>query len=246
MAKLDAVLGATTTLEEDAVGKFEELKKYLGEEAWDSQRALEAINTVFSLMAKEMSEAESDPAQVAALQKAIDGLKEFVVSEIQEDNSDPMARITKLAEGMGDMAKSGARNSKSDLEKLQAIHDHSCTLGAGCGEKDAEKSVEIDDLAKRASAYDQLAPKIDQVLEKITAQDATIKKQEEEISRLRKMAAPPPTLHVVEKNGGIAISNSGTDTKSVEESFAKLSQEERAVLMVKLAQQQPQTMGIHE
>lgn len=248
MAKLDAVLGAK--IEDKADDTLEkispivgELKKYLGEEAWDSQRAIEAMNSIFGLLAKEMSESEQDAGQIAALQKAIDGLKEFVVSEIQEDNSDPMKRITKMAKEMGTMAKAGARNSKADLEMLKVIHDHSCALGAECNP--VAKSEEVEDLAKRATAYDALAPKIDLVLEKISAQDETIKNQAEEILRLRKMAAPPPTLHVVDKQGGIAIANSGADTKGVEEEFNKLSQEDKALLMVKLAQQQPKSMGLN-
>lgn len=248
MAKLDAVLGAKaddkTSDELEKISPIvDELKKYLGEEAWDSQRAIEAMNNIFGLLAKEMSESEKDAGQIASLQKAIDGLKAFVVSEIQEDNSDPMARISKMAEEMGTMAKAGARNSKADLEMLKVIHDHACALGAECSP--VSKSEEIEDLAKRATAYDALAPKIDQVLEKISAQDETIKNQAEEILRLRKMAAPPPTLHVVDKQGGIAIANSGADTKGVEEEFNKLSQEDKALLMVKLAQQQPKSMGLN-
>ena len=248
MAKLDAVLGAKaddkTSDELEKISPIvDELKKYLGEEAWDSQRAIEAMNSIFGLLAKEMSEREKDAGQIASLQKAIDGLKAFVVSEIQEDNSDPMARITKMAEEMGTMAKAGARNSKADLEMLKVIHDHACALGAECSP--VSKSEEIEDLAKRATAYDALAPKVEQVLAKVEEMEKTNKEQADEILRLRKMAAPPPTLHVVDKQGGIAIANSGVDTKAVEEEFNKLSSPEKAELMIKLAQQQPKTMGLN-
>jgi hypothetical protein len=246
MAKLDAVLGTRTTTEEKIAENSEiaeTLKKYLGEEAWDASRAIEALNTVFSLISREMGESEKNPEQVAALQKAVNGLKEFIVSEIQEDNSDPLQRITKMASEMGEMAKAGARNSKSDLEMLKAIHDHSCALGAECSP--VQKSEELGDLAKRAASYDALAPKVDQVLAKVEEMEKTNKEQADEILRLRKMAAPPPTLHVVDKQGGIAITNSGVDTKGVEEQFNKLSQEDKALLMVKLSQQQPKSMGLN-
>ena len=71
----------------------------------------------------------------------------------------------------------------------------------------------------------------------------TIRKQGETIEAMKKMAAPPPRLHVVEKSGEISITNASTDTKTVEAEFAKLSQEDKALLMVKLAQSNPQKMG---
>ncbi|MDA8230353.1 MAG: hypothetical protein M0006_03350 [Magnetospirillum sp.] len=56
----------------------------------------------------------------------------------------PMER----AAGAEDMAKRGARNSKADLERLQAIHDHSVGMGASCS--GAEKAAGIGDMAKLA------------------------------------------------------------------------------------------------
>ena len=202
---------------------------------------MEALNTTFSLLMKEMSEQEQSPEQVASLQKAVDGLKAFIVSEIQEDNSDPMARVAKMLDDMGELAKAGARNSAKDLEVIQKIHDHTCDLGGAC--KVMDKSADPDDLAKRAGAYDALAPRVEQLLAKSEEQAETIRKQGETIEAMKKMAAPPPRLHVVEKSGEISITNAATDTKTVEAEFAKLSQEDKALLMVKLAQSNPQKMG---
>lgn len=240
VARLDKVLGKSAD-EPTAEDKFAELRKYLGEEAWDAARAIEAINIVFGLLAKEMAESEQNPEQVAALQKAIDGLKAFAASEIQEDNSDPMTRVAKMLDDMGELAKAGARNSARDLEVIQKIHDHTCDLGGACRVMD--KSADPDDLAKRAGAYDALAPRVEQLLAKSEEQAETIRKQGETIEAMKKMAAPPPRLHVVEKSGEISITNASTDTKTVEAEFAKLSQEDKALLMVKLAQSNPQKMG---
>jgi len=240
VARLDKALGKSAD-EPTAEDKFAELRKYLGEEVWDAQRAMEALNTTFSLLMKEMSEQEQSPEQVASLQKAVDGLKAFIVSEIQEDNSDPMDRVAKMLDDMGELAKAGARNSAKDLEVIQKIHDHTCDLGGACRVMD--KSADTDDLAKRAGAYDALAPRIEQLLAKSEEQAEVIRKQGETIEIMKKMAAPPPRLHVVEKSGEISIANASTDTKTVEAEFAKLGQEDKALLMVKLAQSLPQKMG---
>jgi hypothetical protein len=240
VARLDKALGKSAD-EPTTEDKFAELRKYLGEEVWNAQRAMEALNTTFSLLMKEMSEQEQSPEQVASLQKAIDGLKAFIVSEIQEDNSDPMARVAKMLDDMGELAKVGARNSARDLEVIQKIHDHTCDLGGAC--KVMDKSADADDLAKRAGAYDALAPRVEQLLAKSEEQAEIIRKQGETIEAMKKMAAPPPRLHVVEKSGEITITNASTDTKTVEAEFAKLSQEDKALLMVKLAQSNPQKMG---
>lgn len=240
VARLDKALGKSAD-EPTSEDKFAELRKYLGEEVWDASRAIEALNSTFGLLLKEMHEQEQDPDQIASLQKAIDGLKAFIVSEIQEDNSDPMLRVTKMLEDMAELSKAGARNSAKDLEVIQKIHDHTCELGGACRVMD--KSADPDDLAKRAGAYDALAPRVEQLLAKSEEQAETIRKQGETIEAMKKMAAPPPRLHVVEKSGEISITNASTDTKTVEAEFAKLSQEDKALVMVKLAQSNPQKMG---
>lgn len=71
----------------------------------------------------------------------------FGPEEFEEVKDDPKAdMVEKRDEEMAkDIEKLGARNSKKDLERIQAVHDHAVDLGASChhGEDDDE-----DDIAK--------------------------------------------------------------------------------------------------
>jgi hypothetical protein len=70
--------------------KFAPLKKALGAEAYDAGSAIAALEIVFSLLEKEISEGEDDQRQIAALKESIARLKEFIVSEISEPNEEPL------------------------------------------------------------------------------------------------------------------------------------------------------------
>ncbi len=62
--------------------------------------------------------------------------------------------VIALASGEGfDIEKAGARNSKSDLEKIQTMHDHTVALGADCG---TAKADGVDDLTKAELTDDDL------------------------------------------------------------------------------------------
>lgn len=241
--KLDAALGKTADGTETARSA---LAKYVGEEVWDTRRAVEALGTVFDLLSREGAESEP-PEQAAALKKAISGLKEFIVSEIQEDNSDPVSRVMALADSIGNLAKSGARNSKADLEMIQTIHDHACALGCTC--TPAEKSDDSGDLAKRAALLDAIEPRLEALLKVNEDQAEQIRKQGEQISLLSKAAAPPPRLTVAEKSGEITISGSASEQASLEKiqkEFDSLDQDQKALLMMKFAQSRPQPMSARD
>lgn len=83
------------------------IAKFAGEEVWDSARAIDALGSVFALLVKEVGEAENEPGQIESLQKAVDGLKSFIASEIMEDNSTPdsVALADKAAEGADNVSK---------------------------------------------------------------------------------------------------------------------------------------------
>ena len=92
-----------------------------------------------------------------------------------------------LADNTTDLQKAGARNSKSDQDKVQAMHDMSTELGASCG---SEKSHSTDDLAKLQSENADLIAK----LEKYDALEKRVKE-------LEAMPAPAKAaLKVIEKS----------------------------------------------
>lgn len=160
-----------------------DINKYLGEEAWDAQRAIEALNMVYNLFNKESNETETNADQLASLKTVIDNLKAFIASEISEpteavaddssivEMSEMPESLVKIAHMLnkGDITsdylidliesdtieKAGARNSKSDKEKLQAMHDHAVSLGADCS---TTKADTFDDIAKAdiAKLHDEL------------------------------------------------------------------------------------------
>jgi len=137
------------------------------------------------------------PAKAAEI---VGKLRDFLIAMAQEETAELLAEIGKTlpdlviaADGATDadmalassivdlvksdtalMEKAGARNSKRDATKLQAMHDHSVELGATCAMKKAEElTVENDRLTK---AFGEAVPKIEALadrLNKVTAQSAT-------------------------------------------------------------------------
>jgi hypothetical protein len=70
--------------------------------------------------------------------------------------------VIALAEESGDIEKAGARNSKSDQDKIQTMHDHSVALGANCGSEKHEHSdgisVEFTDEMQKAGVTVEMNP----------------------------------------------------------------------------------------
>ncbi len=84
---------------------------------------------------------EGDDSPVPdALKDAVKQLSTVLVAmateEAAELTADPAstasADVVALADKAGDLAKTGARNSKADQEHLQAAHDHLVSMGASC------------------------------------------------------------------------------------------------------------------
>jgi phage head maturation protease len=157
-----------------------DIKKYMGEEVYDSSTALNALGSIMYLLQGEMGEDEINQDQIDALQIVVDKLKTFISSEIMEDNSIKMAAATatdiqkatgttwtaeqiegfqKYFEGLSTSAvieKKGARNNSGDQQVIQTIHDHSVALGATCqaGEAAEEGGAKNVGTGKAASAED--------------------------------------------------------------------------------------------
>jgi hypothetical protein len=153
----------------DKIAAAEDLKKYVGEEAWDAKTAIEACQSLIYLLDKEKGETHDEAAgQVDDLVAAIQRIKSFIASEIQEnDPEDDMG----LTAGPTDLQKTGKAISGANLKHVQAIHDHAASLGADCsgmtkiaGPEDAESLAKIagleDELAKTATERDGLLAKI--------------------------------------------------------------------------------------
>jgi hypothetical protein len=83
------MLGLVARMEDDLTRreKFAPLKKALGAQAFDAGAAIAALEIVFALLQQEIAEGEQDEDQLAALNDAITRLKEFIASEISEDDA---------------------------------------------------------------------------------------------------------------------------------------------------------------
>lgn len=145
-----------------------ELKKYIGQEVDDTQSAVNALMNLMYLYASESQESHPEAsAQTEALKSAIEGIKAFIASEIMENDDTDGAGMNEghpieMAAKAGDLQKAGARNSKSDSEKIQAVHDHAVGLGADCSgtKADAGKSAETENLLK---IIDDLTGRIEKI-----------------------------------------------------------------------------------
>lgn len=94
--------GGEVETETEKADVGDDITKYLGDEAYDASRAIDALNTVYNLYGKESREMSEPPEQVAALKVVIEKLKEFIASEIAE----PMeSGNVMLSDQGGDIAK---------------------------------------------------------------------------------------------------------------------------------------------
>jgi hypothetical protein len=84
------------------------------------------------------------------------------------------------------MEKVGARNSKADTARIQAVHDHSMALGAKCDSDNCEDDDGEADKAVEASFTKLLetgATQIEALNTKIAERDATIADQGEKLAK---------------------------------------------------------------
>lgn len=123
-----------------------DIKKYAGEEIWDAQTALSALDAIYYLLSKEIDEAES-AEQIANLKAAVENLKAFIVAELQEDTAAPAATAEMaLAEKPSDVQKA---ETVDPLAKLQSELD---LLKADVSKLTGER----DDLVKRVKELEAL------------------------------------------------------------------------------------------
>ncbi|MFH6786310.1 MULTISPECIES: hypothetical protein [Methylobacterium] len=141
------------------------------------------------------------------------------------------------------LAKVGARNNKSDAEKIQGVHDHAVALGATCG---AEKAAGGDGLAKGADLVEVVRAE----LAKVTGERDALKKAVTDqimpaIAMLQKMIGDQPVpRHLVGRavtKGAEGAAELVSDEQAVQ-LLARMTSEERATLMIKVAQANPQQL----
>ncbi|NTV01927.1 MAG: hypothetical protein HGB04_03965 [Chlorobiaceae bacterium] len=135
-----------------------DLKKYAGESIFDVRQATACLSDILWLFMDEVGEAETNPDQIQNLKGAIDNLKAFIISEIQEPDPDLEAAAAAagqaagslaMADQTGELAKAGKEISAKNAEKVQQIHDHSVSMGAECAKCDgADKADGAGSLAK--------------------------------------------------------------------------------------------------
>lgn len=135
----------------------------------------------------------------------------------------------------GNLAKAGARHSKADLAKVQAMHDTSVDLGADCA-GGTEKSAPAGDLVKVTAERDDLAKQVTDAL-------PLIKSLAERLKKIEDQPAPRPgsengvTLRVVDK--------AADDERVSADLLADLAKNNPGVIaesLIRLAQQRPQQM----
>jgi hypothetical protein len=244
LAKMEEKLGLAKTGDEEvttenqpSVMKYvkallgDDLTKYAGEEVWDAGRAMSALSTCFDLLVKEIGEGEDNPGQVASLQKAISALKEFIVSEIQEDN-------TEVGKFLADIEGAFSKLEKSDKTKDDLV----ATL---CDHLGLQKAVVGEDFQKITADRDNLQKVLDGINPRLEAIQKKMDDQAAELEALKKTANPPPMLRVVEKGheGGGVGRTIDTPDQAVLKAFDALDPEKKAEILIKVAQQQPRQIA---
>lgn len=154
---------------ESSVKKAEELghdlKKYAGEEVFDARVALDCLSDIMWLLDMEQDEVEDYPEQIASLKSAVQNLKAFIVSEIQEDHSQAAQKVD---DQTGDLAKAEVETlAKAETEKNEALA------------KAEQLQKSFDDLTKShdelQKSHDDLAKakvEVEEQLEKIKQEPA--------------------------------------------------------------------------
>lgn len=125
---------------------------------------------------REKDTASTIPARLNdALAMVGDILRDMVdeeVGELVDDEPD----ILEMAVTLGGLAKAGARHSKADKARLQAIHDHSASMGADCSNSTEKLSMEKEELKKLTDANAASLTKLGEISDVLKVQNDTLGK----------------------------------------------------------------------
>lgn len=170
------------------------------------------------------AESEGDNSPIPDnLKDAVDNLSSILVSMVEEEAAELTAdqeaegtMLTMMAT-LGRLQKAGARHSKADLDRLQAIHDHSMGMGAVCGSQKAAETVDLTKLTQ--SLTEQVNAAVEKQVKELTAGIESVLKENADLKkRLEKIEAQPAPspgrLRRVEKGQDIDIEHA--DDKAVD------------------------------
>lgn len=233
---------------------------YVSDEIDDCMNAIYALQQIKGLLSKE--EGETDPEdsedgkQIEALELAMQAIKDFIASEIQEDNS-----VEKVA--VVDVERVGAAISADNKTKAQAIHDHAVGLGAICecsrcnsvdtpqdnghpSNKETndvtnadvvEVIPEVSDVTRAAKTlFEEEITDVDALVERVAAEFATLN---EKIKVLEAIPAAPSVsdivTRVITKDGEVV--GEKNDVKRIEDSedYKKSTPQAQALMLAKEA-----------
>jgi len=223
---------------------FEDLAKYAGEEVFDAGMAIEALSTILYLFDKEKTEDHPEAAgQMANLGAVICNLKAFIASEIMEAQPTGGApEMLMMAKAVMVIAKAGARNSKSDSDRIQGIHDHSVSLGAACAAAKAEKgegdSMEKAELELQLTKRDEEITGLKKTVDILTGD---LKAINEKLAKLEAEPAPggPAAKEIPVK----AVEKAADTSSAAGPSEAEMIEKNDTVGLLKLAHQKPFRIG---
>ena len=175
------------------------ISKYAGEEIYNVSTAIQALDSIFCLLLREMSSSDEPPEQIAALQAACANLKAFIASEIQEDNSDDDRDMMIMSDKPGDLQKKGAQFSASVKDKLAKAHE---AIKTASGHMD---SLDYSNSEKADAADDSLAK-----LSKLQGENDKLTRRVQELE-----VQPEPAkgnLRIVEKAADAPITEEEDDS----------------------------------
>ena len=143
-------------------------------------------------------------------------------AELAATENEPSDTVL-LADNATDLQKAGARNSKTDQERIQKIHDMAAEIGALCG---SEKSQGTDDLAKLQSEKVALIAKLEKY--------ETLEKR---VKELEAMPAPAKAaLKVVEKADDYSDAAKNEPEPAADDILGQIKKVHRQGATIKLAQ----------
>ena len=133
------------------------------------------------------------------------------------------------------LAKAGARHSKADQTRIQDAHDNLVSAGADCG---MDKTTPEGDLAKAADVLSKEVARGDALQKALDG----INPQLEAITKSVKFLLDQPRAHPATRVIGKGEDNGGAAELTPEQILAKMSPDEISTMMIKLAQQKPQSI----
>lgn len=249
-AKFFEVLKADGVVEQRAFAS-----KYDGQEIWDASRAMDAICNIQGLLQSEEWESKQDPDQIAALKAAIDSMKAFLISEINEGSSikeasvmDPKlikaspeshAALLEVHKAFGafgaahkiavsHMAEVGSLH-KTMNSKLRAFGK---AYGSAEGELPAEDEEETEKAAAPADLAKVHGDEMKVLLEKLEKAETTVDSLINRIIALEKVPVASP----IDK--AIAVEK-GKDTPAAQVEKKAVTTEEQALELTKAAFKNP-------